>query len=119
MVDRTIIFGENNRSSQRGIRQTSEARFEVYHRDDDVLPYVWDFANWLGTDTISSVVRETSGTAVTTTSNTTTTMTQSLSGAGYVDFKIVSAAAKTKQFRVVVRQRSEDSDAVNDMYPWN
>jgi hypothetical protein len=82
-----------------------------------VLPYVFDFAAWLGSDTIASVVRETSGTAVTGASNTTTTMTQSLNGDGYVDCKIVTAAGSTKQFRVVVRQRSEDSDAVNDMYP--
>ena len=117
MVDRVIIFGENNRASTRGIRQTSEARFEAYHRDDDILPYVVDFAAWLGSDTIASVVRERSGTVVTATSNTTTTMTQSLKDVGYVDLKIVTAAAKTKQIRLVIRQRSEDTDAVNDMYP--
>lgn len=97
----------------------SEAKFEAYQRDDDVLPYVFDFAAWLGSDTISSVVRETSGTAATVTSNTTTTMTQSLNGDGYVDCKIVTTAGSTRQVRICIRQRSEDIEDFNDMYPWN
>lgn len=89
----------------------------AYQRDDDVLTYVFDFANWLGSETISSVTREGSGVTAAGTSNTTTTMTQRLNGQGYMDFKIVTSGTQTKQFRVVIAPRSEDTDDLTDRYP--
>lgn len=117
MADRTIIFAENGRCSTRGIRQQSEARFLAWQRDDDNLTYLWDFANWLGSETISSVAREGSGVTAAGTSNSTTTMTQRLTGQGYMDFKIVTSGSQTKQFRLVIAPRSEDTDDLTDVYP--
>lgn len=118
MTDRQIILAENGRASTRGpIRQISEALFETYHRDDDVLTYTVDFTGWLGSETISSVARETSGVTAAGTSNTTTAMSQRLSGQGWIDFKIVTSGTQTKQIRLVIRQRSEDTDDPATMYP--
>lgn len=117
MVDRTIIFAENGRRSCRGVRQTAEAKFLAHQRDDDNLTYLFDFANWLGAETISSVTREGSGVTAAGTSNTTTTMTQRLTGQGYMDFSIVTSGSQTKQFRLVIAPRSEDTDDLADVYP--
>lgn len=117
MVDRTIIFGEAGRASVRGLTQIAEAKFLTHQRDDDNLTYVWDFAGFLGSETISSVAREGSGVTAAGTSNTTTTMTQRLTGQGYMDFKIVTSGSQTKQFRVVIAPRSEDTDDLTDRYP--
>lgn len=117
MTDRTIIFAEGGRASCRGVTQTSEAKFLAWQRDDDDLTYVWNFANWLGSETISSVTREGSGVTAAGTSNTTTTMTQRLTGQGYMDFKIVTSGTQTKQFRLIIAPRSEDTDELTDRYP--
>lgn len=89
----------------------------AWQRDDDTLTYVLDYSNWLGTDTISSVTRETSGTAATGTSNTTTTATQKLNSDGYMDIKITTAAGMVRQDRICIKQRSEDTDNRDAMYP--
>lgn len=117
MTDRTIIFGENGKCSTRGIRQVSEAGFMAWQRDDDTLTYVLDYSNWLGSDTISSVTREYSGTTGSGTSNTTTTATQKLNSDGYLDIKITTAAGMIKQDRIRIKQRSEDGDTLDTMYP--
>ncbi len=86
----------------------SEARFLDHQRDDDALTYTIDYANWLGSDTIASVTRETDGTDVVSGSNTTTTTTQLLSGPGHVDIMITTAANSVKTLRISIERRSED-----------
>lgn len=101
----------------RGVCQISEAKFQAFQRNDETLTYVFDFSNWLGSETISSVTRSGSGTSAAGTSNTTTTMTQRLQGHGYMDFKITTSGSQVKQFRLLISPRSEDTDVLVDRYP--
>jgi hypothetical protein len=75
---------------------------------DEVLPYVLDYATWLGSDTLSAITRTSSGLTVSSMSNTTTTATQSLSGNGYVDIKITTTAGRVKIDRLAVIETGEE-----------
>lgn len=108
MADRTIILAENGRASYRGVTREGEALWSNYQREDDDLTYVLDYSNWLGSETISSVTRTNSGTAVAGTSNTTTTVTQRLSGAGYVDIAITTSGSQVKVDRICIYDRGEN-----------
>lgn len=117
MVDRTIIFGENGRATCRGIRQLSEAKFIAYQRDDDNLKYTLDYTTWLGNGTISTVTRELSGVTATSTSATTLAAVQKLTGQGFMDIKVLDSNGNTKQDRIVIAPRTEDSDDLTERYP--
>ena len=103
-----MIFAENGRASTRGIKQISDAEFLAFQRDAETYDYTLDYANWLGSDTISSVTWAASGTTVSGTSSTTTQALQSLHGQGYVDVEITTAAGRIKQDRICVRPREPD-----------
>ena len=108
MTDCTIILAENDRASYRGIKRVSEALWEMYMRQDDAKTLVIDYANLLGSETISTVARTLSGTTAAGTSNTTTTTTQRLSGQGYADIQITGSSSTVRTDRIVIKLRSED-----------
>jgi hypothetical protein len=108
LTDRRIIIAENNRASFRGVAREGDALWVAYQREDDSLTYVLDYSNWLGSETISSVTRVSSGTTVAGTANTTTTVTQRLKGAGYVDVEITTSGSQVKTDRIEIRDRSEN-----------
>lgn len=118
MVDRVIIVAENDRASYRGIKRTGEASWLAYQRQNDDQSYVLDYSNFLGSDTISSVTRTSFGTTVAGTSNTTTTATQSLSGYGYVDIQITTAAGRDRVDRICIEPHGEDSVRWPRDYGW-
>lgn len=91
-----------------GITQVTPEEFRAYQAEDDSLTYIFDLSAYLETDTISSVTRTSSGPAISNTSNTTATLTQRLSGTGYVDFDVVTAAGDTKSFRLCIERRLRD-----------
>lgn len=108
MTDRTIILGENGRASYRGVKQLGDQSWLAYQRTNDDWSYVIDYAGWLGSDTIASVTRSAFGTAYASTSNTTTTTTQALSGHGYVDIQITTAAGRDRVDRICIEPHAED-----------
>ncbi len=105
MADRTIIMGQNGRHGLRGVSARNPSEFEAYHETGDNLTYTVDMSAYLGTDTISSVTRTPYGLTVSNASNTTTTLSQRLSGFGYVDIKVITAAGDSERFRIYIEQR--------------
>lgn len=112
MPDRTIIFAQNGRHGVRGLSALNPSEFEAYHEDDDALTYIFDFASYLGSDTISSVTRTPSGPTISNEANTTTQMTQRIAGTGHVDFKATFAGGDKEEFRVFYRPRVSTSAEV-------
>jgi len=113
MADRTILLAENGRYSLRGIKAVSPQEFMAYQEDNDALTYTLDYSNYLGSDTISSVARQSSGVTVTNTSNTTTQVIQRLKGFGYIDITTTFAGGDVNKLRITIRERQNSN--VNDL----
>lgn len=118
MTDRTIYICENDRATYRGLKRLGSQTWGNYQRQNDDWSYVIDYSNWLGSDTISSVTRTAFGTATASTSNTTMTATQSLSGYGYVDIQITTAAGRDRVDRICIEPHGEDSPRWPSDYGW-
>jgi len=108
MADRIIFVGENDRASYRGIKRLGPAHWMDYGRLADDRVFTFDYTGWLNGDTISSVTRTASGLTVAGDSNTTTQAIQRVSGTGYVDIKITTAAGMDRTDRLEISLRSED-----------
>lgn len=67
--------------------------------EDEVVNVNFDWSEWLGSDTISSVTNEVTGVTVSGASNTTTTATFSIAASysGFVEHRIVTAGGLTKE----------------------
>jgi len=102
MADRLIKMLENGRMITRGIGQKSSGAI-LELDNDETLPVSIDWSDWLGTDTIASVVNEATSVTVSNASNTTTTAAFSLSGSpGVIEHRITTAAGTVKELRVYV-----------------
>jgi hypothetical protein len=108
MTDRIVKVLENGRFVLRGVHKRGRGVL-IFVDEDETLPVTFDWSNWLGTDTISSVANETHGPTVSGASNTTTTATFKVnaSGDGYIEHRITTAAGSVKELRLTVNAMSE------------
>ena len=102
MVDRIAIISEIGRNSLRGLSARGPTDFVAWQDADEVPIYTLDVANLLGSATISSVLRTSSGTVVTAPSNTTTRALQSLKQSGMTEIKITASDGQIFQFRITI-----------------
>ena len=113
MADRLIKVLENDRLITRGVN-VDNRKIRVYMDEDEVLPFTVNYSDWLGTDTIASVVNETFGPTVTNESNTTTTalMTIAADNNGRIEQRITTAAGTVRELLFLV-----NSDSSSRRYP--
>lgn len=110
MADRSILVLQQGKLVSKGLAKRGQKPV-LYLDEDETLTLTIDWSAWLDSDTIVSVINETSGVSVTGESNTTTevsfTVSASAYSGGYIQSRITTAAGQTKEVTLLVEVEQE------------
>lgn len=106
MADRLVKVLENGRLLTRGCADM-DGYIQAFATKDESLTITFEWANWLGSNTIASALNESHGvsTGAITTDGTQTSFT--VSDCGLVQHRITDSAGQTKEVRLRVRSPGE------------
>ena len=114
MTDRLVKVLEQGKLILRGLkRDGSNAVLSL--DSDETLDLNFDWSDWLGSDTISSVTNNVTGVSVTSETNDTTTASMNVSAtySGLIEHRVTTDGGLTKEMKVFV---SVDGFAISDDY---
>lgn len=103
MTDRIVRIREQGQIITRGLQRIGN-RPALFIDDEEKLSVTFNWADWLGTDTITSVSNTATGASLSSESNTTTiaTMTIEADYAGYIEHRITTAGGNVKEQKLHV-----------------